>query len=77
MFYTDGVTEARRGEDEFGYDRLLEATVAVRQKHASEIKNEVLESVKTFTEHQANHDDLTLVVLKWCGTGSPAPNNVA
>jgi len=69
MFYTDGVTEARRGEDEFGYERLLDATVAVREKHASEIKHEVLESVRTFTEHQANHDDLTLVVLKWCGKG--------
>lgn len=77
MFYTDGVTEARKGEDEFGYERLLDATVAVRRKHATEIKNDVLESVRTFTDHQANHDDLTLVVLKWCGTGSSAPNNVS
>ena len=68
VFYTDGVTEARRGEDEFGYERLLHTAEKCRGKPATAIKEEILETVKTFIEHKANHDDLTIVVVKWCGT---------
>ena len=67
VLYTDGVTEARHGEEEFGYDRLMDIVVEVHQQSASEIKHHVLRTVKTFTDEQASHDDLTLVVLKWLG----------
>ena len=69
VFYTDGVTEARHGDDEFGYERLLEAAQKAKGNSASVIKEEILDTVKTFTEHTATHDDLTLVVLKWRGHG--------
>ena len=71
VFYTDGVTEARCGEDEFGYDRLLRTAERCRGKPATAIKEEILETVKTFIEHKANHDDLTIVVVKWCGNSIP------
>ena len=70
VLYTDGVTEARRGDEEFGYERLMEAVVKVRQGTAAEIKHHVLTTVKTFTDQEASHDDLTLVVLKWLGNGN-------
>jgi sigma-B regulation protein RsbU (phosphoserine phosphatase) len=66
VFYTDGVTEARRGDDEFGYERLLETVVRSRTLSASMVKDHILETVKTHIDHKANDDDLTLVVLKWC-----------
>jgi serine phosphatase RsbU (regulator of sigma subunit) len=70
IFFTDGVTEAQRSdEEEFGYDRLMKAAERAKGKHASAIKDEILESVKKFIDTQANHDDLTLVVLKWKGSG--------
>ena len=69
IFYTDGVTEAQRGDDEFGYDRLVAAAQKARGLSASGIKSEILETVKAFIEHKPNHDDLTLVVLKWRGLG--------
>jgi serine phosphatase RsbU (regulator of sigma subunit) len=65
IFYTDGITEARRGEEEFGYDRLLEVARRMRHESASTIKDEIVETVKTFVDREVTDDDLTLVVLKW------------
>lgn len=67
VLYTDGVTEARCGDDEFGYERLMAAAQNAREKSAAGIKEEILETVSRFTDHRANDDDLTLVVLKWSG----------
>jgi serine phosphatase RsbU (regulator of sigma subunit) len=67
VLYTDGVTEARNGDDEFGYERLLTTSRAARTLSAAGIKDEILKTVSTFTDHRANDDDLTLVVLKWHG----------
>jgi sigma-B regulation protein RsbU (phosphoserine phosphatase) len=67
VFYTDGVTEARCLEDEFGYDRLVHVARASREKNASEIKQDILEAINTYLGGEANHDDLTLVVVKWRG----------
>ena len=68
VLYTDGVTEARCGDDEFGYERLMTSACAAREKNAAGIKDEILATVSRFTEHRANDDDLTLVVLKWNGS---------
>ena len=67
VFYTDGITEARRGEEEFGYERLLEVARKARTESASGICRQILDTVKVFTENRANQDDLTLVILKWRG----------
>jgi phosphoserine phosphatase RsbU/P len=70
IMYTDGVTEARRGDDEFGYDRLLEVAVRAHAQPAAAVKDEILESVKRHAAHETNDDDLTIVVLKWRGNGA-------
>jgi serine phosphatase RsbU (regulator of sigma subunit) len=67
VLYTDGVTEARSGDDEFGYERLMATVGRARAGSASGIKDEILSTVSTFTEQRANDDDLTLVVVKWKG----------
>jgi serine phosphatase RsbU (regulator of sigma subunit) len=68
VLYTDGLTEARRAEDEFGYERLLETTRNVRDRTAAEIKDAILSTVSDFTNHRANDDDVTLVIVKWKGS---------
>lgn len=68
VFYTDGITEARQGDEEFGYERLLECARRARAATASQIKETILDSIRSFTDNQPIHDDLTLVVLKWSGT---------
>jgi sigma-B regulation protein RsbU (phosphoserine phosphatase) len=67
LFYTDGVPEAMHGSEEYGYDRLLAVAQEARPSSAPDIKNAVITSVQRFVQNAANHDDITLVVLKWNG----------
>jgi phosphoserine phosphatase RsbU/P len=77
VLYTDGITEAHLNGEEFGYERLSAAAWAVRHQPASVIKREILDMVDVFIDHQANHDDLTLVVVKWLGVGHHASHGTA
>ncbi len=69
LFYTDGVTESRNSQgDEYGYERLVDAALRTRNFSADEIKNRILEDVRTFTGNRTYNDDMTLVVIKWNGS---------
>jgi sigma-B regulation protein RsbU (phosphoserine phosphatase) len=66
VFYTDGITEARNASsEEFGYERLLNAVLTLRKSGAEEIKEGILQAVRTFLGNSAYTDDMTLVVIKW------------
>ncbi|MCU0411897.1 MAG: serine/threonine-protein phosphatase, partial [Bacteroidetes bacterium] len=66
VFYTDGVTEARNAlDEEFGYDRLVDAVHRHKTKDAAGIKDGILQEIRTFLENSAYTDDMTLVVIKW------------
>ncbi|MBP1678886.1 MAG: putative regulatory protein, partial [Bacteroidetes bacterium] len=67
VLYTDGLTEARHGSDEFGYDRLQMLGTRIRSASALQGREEIIGAVRTFTGNQPNHDDLTVVVVKWHG----------
>ena len=63
VFYTDGITEARNTEgDEYGEERLLAATIAVRAESADAIKAALLDDVNAFTGGLFE-DDATLIVV--------------
>jgi serine phosphatase RsbU (regulator of sigma subunit) len=66
VLYTDGVIEAvNRFDEQFGYERIVEAAKRARYKSASEIKNDIFNAVNAFTDGGgAVRDDLTIVVLK-------------
>ena len=65
VFYTDGLTEARRcdGED-YGTVRLTEQLEAAATGTAVEIGEHILSDVDAFLGEAARADDLTLVVVK-------------
>ncbi len=65
IFYTDGVTEIF-GEDskEYGFERLKEIVRESKDKSASEIISNIVESTKSFSGTKLYRDDFTLVVLK-------------
>jgi sigma-B regulation protein RsbU (phosphoserine phosphatase) len=66
VFYTDGVTEARRSDgEEFGYERLVEAVRKNRDRNAEGMKTGILDEIRTFSCDSAYTDDMTLVVIKW------------
>jgi serine phosphatase RsbU (regulator of sigma subunit) len=61
--YSDGVTEASRGEEEFGEERLTGELLAVRDRPAEDVVDRVLHAVQEFGAGTQS-DDLTLLVAK-------------
>ncbi|MGA7414162.1 MAG: SpoIIE family protein phosphatase [Bryobacteraceae bacterium] len=61
--FSDGVTEAMRGEEEFGESRLLDDLRATRMLPLEEVVTTVFRSVQQFSGGDQS-DDLTLVVSR-------------
>jgi hypothetical protein len=61
--YTDGITEARRGEEEYGLDRLVDVVRSNRTKGSAEIGDAILAHVTQFTGQTGRSDDMTLIVV--------------
>ena len=62
MVYTDGLTEARRGEELFGTDRVRETVTRCQKRRAVDILEALIEAVREFATSPL--DDLTVMVLK-------------
>ena len=65
LCYTDGVTEAVNEDlDEFGIERMILAAGAARKQGAAGIVDEITGAITGFAGEAAQHDDITLVVMK-------------
>ncbi|HTM57501.1 MAG TPA: SpoIIE family protein phosphatase [Candidatus Udaeobacter sp.] len=62
VLYTDGLTEARQGDEMFGTERLAEALEGCAERRASDIVRTLLQAVRAFSDQPL--DDVTIVVLK-------------
>ncbi|RPI31014.1 MAG: hypothetical protein EHM52_02370, partial [Actinomycetota bacterium] len=62
VFYTDGVTEARRDGELFGDERLLETVAGLRGRSAQAVAQAVRDAAQTFAD--ALGDDLEVVALR-------------
>ncbi len=62
VLYSDGLTEARRGDEEFGYEGVQRVLEARARQGAQEILRALLGAVQAFTDRPL--DDVTVVVLK-------------
>jgi serine phosphatase RsbU (regulator of sigma subunit) len=62
VFYTDGVTEARRGGDLLGEQRLVEIVDGLRGRSAQEVADAVCRGALEFAG--TLRDDLQVVVLR-------------
>ena len=64
-FYTDGIVDAFNEDDEvYGEERLEKFLLATRQLPAAEIPRQLVDSVEEFSRGRAQHDDMTVIVLK-------------
>ena len=65
VLYTDGITEAQN-EAEVFYDeeRLLKLIKSEKTNSAEELRNLIIEDVRTFIGNARQYDDMTLVVIK-------------
>ncbi|HKK44931.1 MAG TPA: GAF domain-containing SpoIIE family protein phosphatase [Balneolaceae bacterium] len=65
FLFTDGITEAMNPEQqEFGLDRLACLVGKNRNKTADQIKETVLQEVRTYASQAPQSDDITIMVIK-------------
>ncbi len=66
VLYTDGISEAKNSQDEdFGDYQFQKILLENNSKNADEITNSVLREISLFSRNNHQHDDITLVILKW------------
>ncbi len=77
LFYTDGLTEAFRGDEEFGPERLMENFSKCKSAKADGILDALWTAIQSFVEGGPQGDDMTALVLcrvpgHHSGSGSPS-----
>jgi serine phosphatase RsbU (regulator of sigma subunit) len=63
LFYTDGLTEAFRGDEEFGPERLMEHFSGYPSPKADGILDALWTAIQDFVEGGPQGDDMTALVL--------------
>jgi serine phosphatase RsbU (regulator of sigma subunit) len=63
LFYTDGLTEAFRGDEEFGQERLMAHFSQCRSNNADGILDALWTAIGEFVEGGPQGDDMTALVL--------------
>jgi len=65
VFYTDGISEARRIDGKmFGEERLKETLLKYSTENATTIRDAAIEAVNQFSQGKTIDDDITMVVLR-------------
>jgi serine phosphatase RsbU (regulator of sigma subunit) len=66
VFFTDGLTEARRLQDDtmFGQEGLVSAVSGLQAHSAAEVLQATIDAIKDFSGDAPPADDLTLLVIK-------------
>lgn len=74
FLYTDGLSEARREDDEYGVDRVMQVVGQRCACNAASLVSECLADVRAFTGPGPGLDDVTLLAIR---RSAPAAPNVA
>ena len=65
VMYTDGVTEAANTEDDmYGEERLAAFLVPSNGQEIDQVRDRLLQAVKTFAGGEPQNDDITVVVAR-------------
>ncbi|MAT40369.1 MAG: serine/threonine protein phosphatase [Ectothiorhodospiraceae bacterium] len=64
VLYTDGITEANNGKEEFGEERLIELIKRCSSSDSKTIASKIIEDVQKFSTEDGYSDDKTVVVIK-------------
>jgi len=66
VLYTDGITEAKNKEmEDFGSIQFEQILIDNSNENADEVSNKVIQAVTLYSQSIPQHDDITLVILKW------------
>jgi phosphoserine phosphatase RsbU/P len=63
LFYTDGLTEVFRGDDEFGPERLLDVFSKCSATKADDILDSIWSAIQAFSDGGPQSDDMTALTL--------------
>jgi sigma-B regulation protein RsbU (phosphoserine phosphatase) len=64
FLYTDGLTEARSGLEQFGEERLFDTLVSVQSADPTTVVSRVTDRVDDFTGGDRRRDDIALLALR-------------
>lgn len=65
MLYTDGITEAQNEQGDFYDEKRLKKLLKREKTNSSkELRDLIIEDVRTFIGEERQFDDMTLVVIK-------------
>jgi len=64
FLYTDGLSEARRGDEEYGVDRVMKLVGQQAAGRPAEIITACLDDLRTFADAGPASDDLTLLAIR-------------
>jgi HAMP domain-containing protein len=65
LFFTDGISEAMNGHDDFfGESRLAQLVESHSHLSSDELRERVLRDISAFVGDAPQHDDMTLILLK-------------
>jgi phosphoserine phosphatase RsbU/P len=67
LFYTDGLTEVFRGEDEFGPERLMAAFRECASEDGTAILKVLWQQLTEFSRGEPQQDDMTALSLSRLG----------
>jgi serine phosphatase RsbU (regulator of sigma subunit) len=73
LFYTDGLTEVFRGEEEFGPERLMDEFSKCPNEQADGILDSLWTTIEDFAEGGPQSDDMTALALCRCVRGTERP----
>ncbi|HUV31373.1 MAG TPA: SpoIIE family protein phosphatase [Acidobacteriota bacterium] len=64
LVYTDGVTEAERGETQYGEERMTTVLVKAAESSPKDIARMLIEDIRDFAQNTPQSDDITMLLLK-------------
>jgi len=73
LFYTDGLTEVFRGEEEFGPERLMDEFSKCPGERADVILDSLWATIDDFADGGPQSDDMTALALCRCAQGTEIP----
>jgi serine phosphatase RsbU (regulator of sigma subunit) len=72
LIFSDGISEALNAAgEEFGDDRILECLKCHAQGSVNHMLECLVQTVKAFASDTVQSDDMTAVVVRYCGQGTP------
>jgi len=67
LLFTDGITEAKNSDlEDFGFERFEKIIIEFTGKSIDDLSNSIMKQVTIFSQGNPQHDDITLVIFKWC-----------